>query len=100
MLFCSAAKSLSASAVPKKGPDQDGYTVKQTRKDLIRLGHPSVMIRSGKDLALLHVVDTSVAALKAKGVIAAAGVPCLTTLRPTERLRTQYGFSRERSEPT
>ena len=38
------------------------------RNDVLWLGHPKVVIRSDNDTALLQVVETALAALKAKGV--------------------------------
>ena len=40
------------------------------RDDIFRLGHPSVMIRSDIEPALLQAVDTALVALRAKGVTA------------------------------
>ena len=57
VLYCSAARSTFALAVPKKGFDPQGYIVEMIRDDVIWLGHPEVMIRSDNEPALLHVVD-------------------------------------------
>ena len=68
VLYCSATRRIFAHAVPTKGLDPDGYIVEKIRDDVLWLGHPKVMIRSDNEPALLHVVDTALAALKAKGV--------------------------------
>ena len=49
VMYCSATKTLSADAVPKKGIDPEGYVVEQIKQDVIWLGHPSVVIRGDKE---------------------------------------------------
>ena len=68
VLYCSATRSIFVHAVPKKGLDSQGYIVEMIRDDVLWLGHPKVMIRSGNEPALLQVVDAALTALKMKGV--------------------------------
>ena len=68
ILYCSATRSIFARAVPKKCLDPDGHIVEMIRNDVLWLGHPKVRIRRDNEPALLHVVDTALAAPKANGV--------------------------------
>ena len=68
VLYCSATRSIFAHAVLNEGLDPDGYIVGKIRDDVLWLGHLKVMIRSDNEPALLHVVDTALAASNAKGV--------------------------------
>ena len=54
--------------MPSKRLDLQGYIVEMIRDDVLWLGHPKVMIRSDNETALLQVVETALAAFKAKGV--------------------------------
>ena len=68
VLYCSATRSVFAHVVPSKGLDPNGYVFEMMRDDVLWLGHRKVMIRSDNEPALLQVVDTALAAVKAKGV--------------------------------
>ena len=92
VLYCSATRRIFAHAVPKKGFDSQGYIVELIRDDVIWLGHPKVMIRSDNEHALLQVVDTALAALKATGVTSSSVGSVPSSLKPTERPRSPFSF--------
>ena len=68
VIYCSATRGIFTQSVPTKGLDLDGYIVEKIRDDVPWLGHPKVIITSDNEPALLHVVNTALAALEAKGV--------------------------------
>ena len=78
---------MSAHAVRSNGLDPQGYIVEMIRDDVLWLGRPKIMIRSDYEPALLRVVETALAALKAKEV--ASNSERVRTLRPTDQRRSR-----------
>ena len=62
------------------------------RDYVLWLGHPKVVIRSDKETALLQVVDTTLAALKKKGVDSSSEGSAPYDPRPMGRPRAPYDF--------
>ena len=66
--YDSATGSLFAHAVPRKGPDEQGYIVDQIVADVLWLGHAKVVIRTDNEPAILKLVLEALKALKVAGV--------------------------------
>ena len=83
-----ATRSRFAHATPRKDFNQglgpEGYFIEKNRDDILRLGHPQIMIRSDNEPALLQVVDKALTALKAQGVTSSSEGSVPMTLKPTE----------------
>ena len=68
VVYDGASKCLFGHAVPRKGPDEDGYIVDQIVADILWLGYAKVMIRTDNEPAILKLVVEALKALKVAGV--------------------------------
>ena len=66
--MCSSTKAVSASAVPQKGADAEGYAAKNLVDNILWLGHMHAGVRSDYESAILKLVNTAVNALKPNGM--------------------------------
>ena len=68
VVYDSKSRSLFAHAVPKKGPDEQGYVVECFVDDILWLGYASVIVRSDNEPAIVRLVTDVLAASKVKGL--------------------------------
>lgn len=62
------SKSLFAHCVPKKGPDEEGYSVECFVHGIMWLGCARVIVRSDNELAIVRLVKDVLAASKVNGL--------------------------------